>query len=136
MLNYLSKYLNVLIGLEFMITIFIIFENTGILMIPKRKDEQAKKDFTNIYFFLRTLTFGLIVVISFLYLFSYKKNKKQPVNKTPTIIEKQSNEAVNTGRTPEEVYQDITDFSGNEIIRFQLSEEDEAIIDRFNNHSL
>lgn len=98
MLNYLSKYLNVLIGLEFMITIFIIFENTGILMIPKRKDEQAKKDFTNIYFFLRTLTFGLIVVISFLYLFSYKKNKKQPVNKTPTIIEKQSNEAVNTGR--------------------------------------
>nr|WP_180485626.1 ParB/Srx family N-terminal domain-containing protein [Treponema socranskii] len=32
------------------------------------------------------------------------------------------------GRTPEEVYHDITDFSGSEIIRFQSSEENEAII--------
>ena len=40
------------------------------------------------------------------------------------------------GRTPEEVYHDITDFSGSELIKFQLSEENEAIIDTFNNHSL
>lgn len=32
------------------------------------------------------------------------------------------------GRTPEEIYQDITDFSGSELIKFQLSEENEAII--------
>ena len=35
---------------------------------------------------------------------------------------------VSKGRTPEEVYHDITDFSGSEIIRFQSSEEDESII--------
>ena len=35
---------------------------------------------------------------------------------------------VSKGRTPEEVYQNITDFSGSEIIKFQLSEENEAII--------
>ena len=98
MLNYLSRYLNVLIGLEFMLTIFIIFENTGILMIPKQKGEQAKKDFTNIYFYLRTLAFGLIVVISFLYLSSYKKNKAQSVNETPIIIEKQSNKESNANK--------------------------------------
>ena len=43
---------------------------------------------------------------------------------------------VSKGRTPEEVYHDIADFSGCEIIKFQLSEENEAIIDKFNNHSL
>lgn len=35
---------------------------------------------------------------------------------------------VSKGRTPKEVYHDITDFSGSEIIRFQSSEEDESII--------
>ena len=43
---------------------------------------------------------------------------------------------VSKGRTPEEVYHDIADFSGSEIIKFQLSEENEAIIDKFNNRSL
>lgn len=43
---------------------------------------------------------------------------------------------VSKGRTPEEVYQDISDFSGSEIIKFQLSEENEAVIDTFNNRSL
>ena len=40
------------------------------------------------------------------------------------------------GRTPEAIYQDIADFSGSEIIKFRLSEDDEAIIDKFNNRSL
>lgn len=35
---------------------------------------------------------------------------------------------VSKGRTPEEIFRDITDFSGSEIIKFQLSEENEAII--------
>ena len=43
---------------------------------------------------------------------------------------------VSKGRTPEEVYHDIADFSGSEIIKFQLSEENETIIDKFNNRSL
>ena len=92
MLNYLSRYLNVLIGLEFMLTIFIIFENTGILMIPKRKDKQVKKDFIDIYFYLRTLAFVLIVIISFLYLGSYKNNKKYLINnEVHPVIERQIN---------------------------------------------
>mgnify|MGYP000179544883 CR=1 FL=1 len=72
MLNYLSRYLNVLIGLEFMLTIFIIFENTGILMIPKRKDKQVKKDFIDIYFYLRAVALGLIIATSILYLTLYR----------------------------------------------------------------
>jgi|GEM_PF-1284057 len=40
------------------------------------------------------------------------------------------------GRTPEEIYRDIADFSGSEIIKFRLPEDDEAIIDKFNNRSL
>ena len=43
---------------------------------------------------------------------------------------------VSKGRTPEEIYRDIADFSGSEIIKFRLSEDDEAIIDKFNNRSL
>lgn len=43
---------------------------------------------------------------------------------------------VNKGRTPEEIYRDIADFSGSEIIKFHLLKDDEAIIDRFNNRSL
>ena len=40
------------------------------------------------------------------------------------------------GRTPEAIYRDIADFSGSEIIKFHLSKDDEAIIDKFNNRSL
>ena len=68
MINYLLKHLDVLIALDFFVTVFIIFEDTGILLIHKHKSDRAKNDFIDIYFYLRAVALGLIIVISILYI--------------------------------------------------------------------
>lgn len=68
MINYLLKHLDVLIALDFFVTVFIIFEDTGILLIHKHKSDRSKNDFIDIYFYLRAVALGLIIVISILYI--------------------------------------------------------------------
>ena len=68
MINYLLKHLNILIALEFFVTILIIFEDTGILLIHKHKSDRSKNNFIDIYFYLRAVAFGLIIAISILYI--------------------------------------------------------------------
>lgn len=68
MINYLLKHLDVLIALDFFVTVFIIFEDTGILLIHKHKSDRSKNDFMDIYFYLRAVALGLIIVISILYI--------------------------------------------------------------------
>ena len=68
MINYLLKHLDVLIALDFLLTVFIIFEDTGILLIHKHKSDRSKNDFIDIYFYLRAVALGLIIVISILYI--------------------------------------------------------------------
>lgn len=93
MINYLLKHLDILIALEFFVTILIIFEDTGILLIHKHKSDRSKNNFIDIYFYLRAVAFGLIIAISFLYLNFYKNNQNHLFNKAPlsksneTIIE-------------------------------------------------
>jgi hypothetical protein len=68
MINYLLKHLDVLIALDFFVTVFIIFEDTGILLIHKHKSDRSKNNFIDIYFYLRAVALGLIIVISILYI--------------------------------------------------------------------
>lgn len=68
MINYLLKHLDILIALDFFVTVFIIFEDTGILLIHKHKSDRSKNDFIDIYFYLRVVALGLIIVISILYI--------------------------------------------------------------------
>ena len=68
MINYLLKHLDILIALEFFVTVLIIFEDSGILLIHKHKDYRSKNDFIDVYFYLRAVALGLIIVISILYI--------------------------------------------------------------------
>ena len=95
MINYLLRHLDILIALEFFVTILIIFEDTGILLIHKHKSDRSKKDFIDVYFYLRAVALGLIITISILYLNFYKNNQNHLFNKAPSTIEKQSNEESN-----------------------------------------
>ena len=95
MINYLLRHLDILIALEFFVTILIIFEDTGILLTHKHKSDRAKNNVIDIYFYLRAVALGLIIAISFLYLNFYKNNQNHLFNKTPPAIEKQSNEESN-----------------------------------------
>lgn len=95
MINYLLKHISILIALEFFVTVLIIFEDTGILLIHKHKSDRSKNNFIDIYFYLRAVAFGLIIAISFLYLNFYKNNQNHLFNKAPSTIEKQSNKESN-----------------------------------------
>ena len=66
MLNYLLKHLDVLIALEFFVTILMIFEDTGILLTHKHKSDRSKNNVIDIYFYLRAVALGLIIAISIL----------------------------------------------------------------------
>ena len=110
MTNYFLKHLDILIALEFFVTILIIFEDTGILLIHKRKSDRSKNNFIDIYFYLRAVAFGLIIAISFLYLNFYKKNQNLLSNKTPSAIEKQSNEVSNTNENLSKINEIIRDI--------------------------
>ena len=68
MINYLLKHLDILIALDFFVTVLIIFEDTGILLIHNHKSNRSKNDFIDIYFYLRAVALGLIIVISILYI--------------------------------------------------------------------
>lgn len=94
MINYLLRHLDILIALEFFVTILIIFEDTGILLVHKHKNYRSKKDFIDVYFYLRAVALGLIIAISILYLNFYKNNQNHLFNKAPSTIEKQSNEII------------------------------------------
>ena len=94
MINYLLRHLDILIALEFFITILIIFEDTGILLTHKHKNDRSKNNAIDVYFYLRAVALGLIIVISILYLNFYKNNQNHLFNKAPSTIEKQSNEII------------------------------------------
>ena len=92
MLNCLSKQLDILIALEFFVTVFIIFEDTEILLIHKHKSDRSKNYFIDIHFYLRAVALSLIIAIIILYLNFYKNNQNHLSNKTLPVIEKQSDE--------------------------------------------
>ena len=86
MINYLLRHLDILIALEFFVTILIIFEDTGILLTHKHKNDRAKNNVIDIYFYLRAVALGLIIVISFLYLNFYKNVQYTYLIKPPAEI--------------------------------------------------
>lgn len=92
MINYLLRHLDILIALEFFVTILIIFEDTGILLTHKHKSDRSKNNVIDIYFYLRAVALGLIIAISILYLNFYKNNQNRLFNKAPSAMDKQSNE--------------------------------------------
>ena len=96
MINYLLRHLDILIALEFFVTILIIFEDTGILLTHKHKSDRSKNNVIDIYFYLRAVALGLIIATSILYLTFYKNNQNRLFNKAPSAMDKQSNEY--TGR--------------------------------------
>lgn len=115
MINYLLRHLDILIVLEFFVTILIIFEDTGILLVHKHKNNRSKNDFIDVYFYLRAVALGLIIAISFLYLTFCKNNKNHLFNKTPPAIEKQSNEESNVNENLSKSNEIIIEeFSQNE----------------------
>ena len=115
MINYLLRHLDILIVLEFFVTILIIFEDTGILLVHKHKNNRSKNDFIDVYFCLRAVALGLIIVISFLYLNFYKNNQNHLFNKAPSTIEKQSNKESNVSENLSKSNEIIIEeFSQNE----------------------